>query len=109
VLLAFVHLPRLKPETAPPSAARANALISIGSGAAVTALMLGGLALRTEDFAVARYFLDYARELGGGYNVVNVILVYFRGLDTMGESTVLGLAALGVYMLLNLRTRRGSR
>lgn len=109
VLLAFVHLPRLKPEATPRGEARANALLSIGSGAAVTLLMLGGLALKTEDFAVARYFLDYSKELGGGFNVVNVILVDFRGLDTMGEITVLGLAALGVYMLLNLRTRRGSR
>jgi NADH:ubiquinone oxidoreductase subunit 5 (subunit L)/multisubunit Na+/H+ antiporter MnhA subunit len=37
---------------------------------------------------------------GGGGNVVNVILVDFRGFDTMGEITVLGLAALGVWMLL---------
>ncbi len=37
---------------------------------------------------------------GGGNNVVNVILVDFRGFDTMGEITVLGLAALGVWTLL---------
>mgnify|MGYP005839489075 CR=1 FL=1 len=37
---------------------------------------------------------------GGGANVVNVILVDFRGFDTMGEITVLGLAALGVWTLL---------
>ena len=42
---------------------------------------------------------------GGGDNVVNVILVDFRGFDTMGEITVLGLAAMGVWTLL--RRRRG--
>ena len=43
---------------------------------------------------------------GGGDNVVNVILVDFRGFDTMGEITVLGLAAMGVWTLL--RRRRGA-
>ncbi|MAE67636.1 MAG: hypothetical protein CMJ18_25565 [Phycisphaeraceae bacterium] len=41
-----------------------------------------------------------AHKGGGGRNVVNVILVDFRGFDTMGEITVLGLAALGVWSLL---------
>jgi len=40
---------------------------------------------------------------GGGDNVVNVILVDFRGFDTMGEIAVLGLAALGVWTLLRRR------
>ena len=37
---------------------------------------------------------------GGGFNIVNVILVDFRGFDTFGEITVLGLAALGVWSML---------
>ena len=44
---------------------------------------------------------------GGGRNVVNVILVDFRGFDTMGEITVLGLAALGVWTLLR-RSRQAA-
>ena len=40
---------------------------------------------------------------GGGANVVNVILVDFRGFDTMGEITVLALAALGVWTLFRQR------
>ncbi|MDX1682331.1 MAG: hydrogen gas-evolving membrane-bound hydrogenase subunit E, partial [Phycisphaeraceae bacterium] len=43
---------------------------------------------------------------GGGHNVVNVILVDFRGLDTMGEITVLALAAMGVWTLLHRSRRR---
>lgn len=42
---------------------------------------------------------------GGGDNAVNVILVDFRGFDTMGEITVLGLAAMGVWMLLRKRSK----
>ena len=37
---------------------------------------------------------------GGGTNVVNVMLVDFRGFDTLGEITVLGAVALTVYALL---------
>lgn len=45
---------------------------------------------------------------GGGANVVNVILVDFRGFDTMGEITVLGLAAMGVWTLLRRHPRKGN-
>ena len=50
--------------------------------------------------AIANYFLDNAYSEGGGRNVVNVILVDFRGFDTLGEITVLGVVALTVYALL---------
>ncbi|MEM1165824.1 MAG: hydrogen gas-evolving membrane-bound hydrogenase subunit E [Planctomycetota bacterium] len=43
---------------------------------------------------------------GRGRNVINVILVDFRVLDTMGEIVVLGIAAIGVYTLMKLRTRK---
>jgi hypothetical protein len=44
---------------------------------------------------------------GGGNNIVNVILVDFRGFDTFGEITVLGLAAMGVWSMLPHRRRKG--
>ncbi|WP_348532453.1 monovalent cation/H+ antiporter subunit A [Rhizobium sp. 18065] len=50
--------------------------------------------------AIANYFLENAYAQGGGRNVVNVILVDFRGFDTMGEIAVLGVVALTVYALL---------
>ncbi|WP_432800138.1 hydrogen gas-evolving membrane-bound hydrogenase subunit E [Poriferisphaera sp. WC338] len=43
---------------------------------------------------------------GGGFNIVNVILVDFRGFDTLGEITVLALAAIGVWSLLPSRRSR---
>ncbi|MBV2234230.1 MAG: monovalent cation/H+ antiporter subunit A [Sterolibacterium sp.] len=46
------------------------------------------------------FFLSSAQPLGGGRNVVNVILVDFRGFDTLGEISVLAIVALTVYALL---------
>jgi multicomponent Na+:H+ antiporter subunit A len=43
---------------------------------------------------------------GHGRNVVNVILVDFRALDTLGEISVVGMAALGVFALLRYKPRR---
>jgi multicomponent Na+:H+ antiporter subunit A len=53
--------------------------------------------------SIASYFLEQSLRLGGGRNVVNVIVVDFRGYDTMGEITVLTIAAIGVYTLIKLK------
>ncbi|KQP14971.1 monovalent cation/H+ antiporter subunit A [Pseudorhodoferax sp. Leaf267] len=50
--------------------------------------------------SISPFFLDRALTEGGGTNVVNVMLVDFRGFDTFGEITVLGIVALTVYALL---------
>ncbi len=49
---------------------------------------------------IANYFLDNAYSQGGGTNVVNVILVDFRGFDTLGEIAVLAIVGLTVFALL---------
>ena len=49
---------------------------------------------------------DVGTRGGGGTNIVNVILVDFRGFDTLGEICVLGLAAMGVWSMLPHRRRR---
>jgi len=68
-----------------------------------------GIGLATLAFAamqhpdtnsISRYFVENAYAKGGGTNVVNVILVDFRGFDTLGEITVLAVVALTVYALL---------
>jgi multicomponent Na+:H+ antiporter subunit A len=51
-------------------------------------------------------YIDLALPAGGGRNVVNVILVDFRGVDTLGEITVLGVAAIGVANLVRMANRR---
>jgi multicomponent K+:H+ antiporter subunit A len=55
---------------------------------------------RPPPASIAQFFLDNAYALAGGRNVVNVILVDFRGFDTFGEITVLGIVALTTFALL---------
>ncbi len=55
--------------------------------------------------SIARYFTEQAVPGGGGTNVVNVILVDFRGFDTLGEITVITIAAVSVLVLMTMRDR----
>ena len=69
----------------------------------MTALVLVGT---PENYPpISAYFVEHSVPRGHGRNIVNVILVDFRGLDTLGEITVLAVAAVGVYALLKLRRR----
>lgn len=79
-----------------------DAMISIGVGSFITVLLLVILSLEP-SMTISQYFLDYTYLLAHGKNVVNVILVDFRAFDTMGEITVLSIAAAGVITLLKLR------
>jgi multicomponent K+:H+ antiporter subunit A len=64
--------------------------------AAATYALLGTRAPAT----ISDFYITHALPEGGGANVVNVLLVDFRGFDTMGEITVLAIVALTVYALL---------
>src|SRR5690606_30316646 len=74
-------------------------VIAISAGAGL-AILSYAVMTRTATDSISRFFLERAYSEGGGTNVVNVILVDFRGFDTMGEITVLGIVALSVYALL---------
>jgi multicomponent Na+:H+ antiporter subunit A len=76
-----------------------DALVAIAAGAVVTTLVLFIGASGTTS-RLAAYFADAAPRLAHGANVVNVILVDFRGFDTLGETTVLVTVAIGVRALL---------
>jgi multicomponent Na+:H+ antiporter subunit A len=56
---------------------------------------------------ISDYFAKHSVSQAHGRNIVNVILVDFRGMDTLGEITVLAVAGLGVYALLKLYPKRG--
>ena len=71
-----------------------SSLVGIGVGA------MAWLMMTTDVPRLADWFMAQALPGGGGTNVVNVILVDFRGFDTFGEITVLAIAALGIYALL---------
>ncbi len=72
------------------------------AGAAGCGMAALSWVLMTRPFpqSISGFFLDHALSEGGGTNVVNVMLVDFRGFDTFGEITVLGAVALTVYALL---------
>lgn len=74
-------------------------LLAVAAGTGMSALAYSVLA-RPQTNPISSYFVDRALPDGGGTNVVNVILVDFRGFDTFGEITVLGIVALTVYALL---------
>ena len=76
-----------------------DALVAIAVGAVVTTLVLFIGASGTTS-RLSTYFVDAAPRLAHGSNVVNVILVDFRGFDTLGETTVLVTVAIGVRALL---------
>lgn len=73
--------------------------IAIASGLGLAALAYA-MMTREAPQSISPFFIDRALPEGGGTNVVNVMLVDFRGFDTMGEITVLGIVALTVYALL---------
>ncbi len=74
-------------------------LIAVTGGACMAALGYAVLT-RPAPQSIGDFFLLKALPEGGGSNAVNVLLVDFRGFDTMGEITVLAVVALTVYALL---------
>jgi len=73
--------------------------IAVAAGAGLAVLAYAAMTRPAPD-SISRYFVEHAYTQGGGTNVVNVILVDFRGFDTLGEITVLCVVALTVYALL---------
>jgi multicomponent Na+:H+ antiporter subunit A len=82
-----------------------DAFVAAAAGVLVTTLVLFVGASGTTS-RLAEYFADAAPRLGHGLNVVNVILVDFRGFDTLGEITVLVTVAIGVRALLLIGRER---
>jgi multicomponent Na+:H+ antiporter subunit A len=103
-VLGLYHLPR-EVIRFPIKKKLVNGLVALSSGALITLLVLAG----TSESGISRlsaYFAEHSYLLADGKNVVNVILVDFRGMDTMGEITVLAVSGIGVYALLKLRPSR---
>ncbi|WP_349407905.1 Na+/H+ antiporter subunit A [Pseudalkalibacillus sp. SCS-8] len=101
-LLCFYHLPKLDTEKQPVFSKMINIIISGSVGLIVTLVAIASHSSKRFE-TISHYFIKESHHLGGGDNVVNVILVDMRGLDTLFEITVLGLAALGIYAMIRLR------
>jgi multicomponent K+:H+ antiporter subunit A len=99
ILLALNFLPK---ET--PNESSTGRRLRDGIIAALAGIGVGGAAwaMTTRNAeTLSGYYLEQSVPGGGGTNVVNVILVDFRGFDTFGEIIVLGIAALVIYALLD--------
>ncbi|MCM3393182.1 Na+/H+ antiporter subunit A [Cytobacillus oceanisediminis] len=103
-LLCFYHLPEIRKESVRVKFRMTNLIISIGVGSIVAILALSANGTRLFQ-PIANYY-ENSYELAGARNIVNAILVDFRGIDTMLEIFVLGIASLGVYTLVKLRISR---
>ncbi len=98
LILALFFLPQKTPkESSPRRVVRDLGLAAFVGGTVGT--ICYALMTRPLD-TISTFFLENSKTGGGGTNVVNVILVDFRGFDTLGEITVLGIAALGIYKLI---------
>jgi multicomponent K+:H+ antiporter subunit A len=107
ILLGLRWLPMRSKDVIQPARARLRPWGRRGRDLLVATVAGGGMAAlawammtRTFPQSISPFFLERALTEGGGTNVVNVMLVDFRGFDTFGEITVLGVVALTVYALL---------
>jgi multicomponent K+:H+ antiporter subunit A len=104
-LLGLRWLPKRVEQDDPLTARRArwrrgrDLVLALAIGTGLAALSYAMLT-RQAPQSLSPFFIAHALPEGGGTNVVNVMLVDFRGFDTLGEITVLGIVGLTVYALL---------
>lgn len=99
LLLALFFLPQQGMAESSHARRSRDLLLALGIGGGVGLLTWGMLTRPYET--IAGYYMENSLPGGGGANVVNVILVDFRGFDTLGEITVLAIAAIAIYTLLD--------
>jgi multicomponent Na+:H+ antiporter subunit A len=109
ILFVFVlyYLPRFA-NLSPPRARIRDAFVALVSGGLVTLLVLAVSSVQLHP-KISGYFAENSLTLAHGRNIVNVILVDFRALDTLGEITVLVIAGVGVLALLKLRPAKENK
>lgn len=105
-LLGFHFLPQGASHMEPTAFRAGNLSIALAMGTLVT---LGALSAQANrSFApISRFFTENTYALTGGTNIVNTILIDFRGFDTMLEILVLCMAGIGVYTLITIRCAMG--
>ncbi|WP_440008599.1 hydrogen gas-evolving membrane-bound hydrogenase subunit E [Halomicrococcus sp. SG-WS-1] len=107
-LLVLDRLPAFYGELKRSRAVRDGALsLAVGATVAVTVLV----STAAQPDLIASYFIDSHNtvDVAGGHNIVNVILVDYRAFDTMGEISVVAMAALSVLTLVAMRERGGTQ
>ncbi|WP_135533278.1 hydrogen gas-evolving membrane-bound hydrogenase subunit E [Halostella pelagica] len=104
-LLVLEELPAYYADVKRFVVARDAALSLLVGVTAFVTVLLAGRRADDEQTAVAGYYAEKAVPEGGGTNIVNVILVDFRGFDTLGEIFVVTIAAISVLVLITMRNR----
>jgi len=104
-LLAFQRLPLLKRHGESTGFRLGNFIIAAGVGIMVT---LVALSAHSQKYfpSISQYYKDTVYTEAAGGNIVNVILVDYRGFDTLFEIAVLSIAGMGVYGMIRLRLSR---
>lgn len=99
LLMSLALLPQLTPYESIRARRWRDAVIAIVAGVGIG--WITWMMLTRDHNSISWFFVQQSLPLGGGSNIVNVILVDFRGFDTFGEITVLGIAAIGALCLMD--------
>jgi multicomponent Na+:H+ antiporter subunit A len=101
-LLAFYHLPRVSKKEERMRFKLGNAAIAAGVGTTMTLVALASHSQKVLP-SISEYYKETVYTEAGGGNIVNVILVDYRGFDTLFEITVLGIAGIAIITMIKLR------
>ncbi|HWK23562.1 MAG TPA: Na+/H+ antiporter subunit A [Ureibacillus sp.] len=101
-LLAFYHLPKFKKEEERTRFRFGRAFVSIAVGVMVTLVALSSHSQKLIP-SISEYYKETVYSLAGGGNIVNVILVDYRGFDTLFEIAVLSIAGIAIFAMIKLR------
>ena len=104
-LLAFKHLPALKSHGETAGIKLTNFIVALSVGVMVTLVALSSHSQKLIP-SISQYYKDTVATEAGGGNIVNVILVDYRGFDTLFEIAVLAIAGIAVLGMIRLRVSR---
>jgi len=99
LLLALHLLPKTSPHEDTGGRKARDLVLALAAGGSVT--VMAWVLLTSPVETISQFHLDQSYPGGGGTNVVNVILVDFRGFDTFGEIIVLAIAGVGIYAMID--------
>lgn len=107
-LLVFYHMPDISKKEVRMNFKVGNAIVSILVG--LTVMLLSFMTLSNKSTSsISEFYKENVYDLAAGKNMVNVVLVDFRGFDTLFEIIVLAVAGLGIYTMIKFRTTQRTK